>query len=77
MRVTILHNVTETEGKESPEFLPQSHHMKSWLGGMEGWIEGCWLGDGAGLISEGLGLMGSVAVGETVQTRHIVCRKSV
>lgn len=44
---------------------------------MEGWIEGRWLGDGAGLISEGLGLMGSAAVGETVQTRHIVCRKSV
>lgn len=32
--------------------------------------------DGAGLISERLGLMGSAAVGEVVQTRHVVCRKN-
>lgn len=48
---------------------------------MLGWRDGSkgagWLDDGAGLISEGLGLMGSAAVGETVQTRHVVCRKSV
>lgn len=31
----------------------------------------------AGLISECLGLMGSAAVGEIVQTRHVVRRKSM
>lgn len=45
-------------------------------GGMEAWMDG-WLDDGAGLISERLGLMGSAAVGEIVQTRHVVCRKSM
>lgn len=43
---------------------------------MDGWKNG-WLDDGAGLISERLGLMGSAAVGEIVQTRHVVCRKSM
>lgn len=47
-----------------------------WIGGMKGWMAG-WLDDGAGLISERLGLMGSAAVGEIVQTRHVVCRKSM
>lgn len=40
------------------------------VGGMNGWMD-----DGMGLISERLGLMGSAAVGEIVQTRHVVCRK--
>lgn len=37
---------------------------------MEGWT-----GDGAGLVSERLGFMGSAAVGDIVETRHVVGRK--
>lgn len=46
---------------------------------MDGCVDGRTdvLDHGAGLISESLGLMGSAAVGGTVQTRHVVCRKSM
>lgn len=54
-------------------FIPKSWFMKDWRDErMDGLLD-----DGAGLISERLGLMGSAAVGEIVQTRHVVCRKSM
>lgn len=37
---------------------------------MDGWFD-----DGTGLLLEGPGLMGSAAVEEIVQTRHVVRRK--
>lgn len=46
------------------------------MGGMKGWRDD-WLDYSAGLFSERLFLMGSAAVGEVVQTRHVVCRKNM
>lgn len=54
------------------EFIPMSWFRKDWRDERMDDDD-----DGAGLISERLGLMGSAAVGEIVQTRHVVCRKSM
>lgn len=59
------------------DHIPKGCFRKDWKDeGMDRWMDE-WLDDGAGLISERLGLMGSAAVGEIVQTRHVVCRKSM
>lgn len=62
----------------SSRFDPQKLVQGGWWDDrMDGWMMDGWLDDGAGLISERLGLMGSAAVGEIVQTRHVVCRKNM
>lgn len=70
--------VSNDSSVSSPhDLIPKCWFRKDWRDeSTDGLMDG-WLDDGAGLISERLGLMGSAAVGEIVQTRHVVCRKSM